>query len=97
MKRKILCLFLYSVMLACVISGCGTDKYTANTSPSSSTVSETEYKTMEPPAEVWTEQHFFDIAYICGKKVSLPVTLDSLGIDFEFDKKAFKLMKKTIC
>lgn len=91
MKRKTFSLFLCSVMLAVGVSGCSTDKSTANTSPSSSAVSETEYKTMNPPAEGWTEQHFFDIAYICGKKVSLPVTLDSLGNDFEFDKKSIEV------
>ncbi len=54
MIRKMLSLFLCSVMLVVTVTGCSTDNSTANTSPSSSTVSKTEYKTMEPPENDWT-------------------------------------------
>ncbi|MBQ3139728.1 MAG: hypothetical protein IJB68_09515 [Ruminococcus sp.] len=98
MKRKILSLFLCSVMLAGVVSGCGTDTATTDTSPSSSTVEETteaptvqvteaEYKTMEPPEEGWTIEKLMSVTYICGKQLTYPLTVDDLpnevGLDME--------------
>ena len=96
MKRKILSVFLCSVMLAGVVSGCGTDTATTDTSPSSSTVeetteaataqvTETEYKTMEPPEDGWTIEELMSVTYICGKQLTYPLTVDDLPNEIELD------------
>lgn len=78
--------------------GCNTDKSTADTSLSSSTVEEateastvqikeTEYKTMEPPEEGWTIEELMSVTYLCGKQLTYPLTVDDLpnevGLDME--------------
>ena len=82
MKRKILSLFLCSVVLMGTVSGCGTDKSTTNTS---STVSETEYKTIKPPKEGWTIESLVNTMTFFGKELSFPITLEQLGDDFSID------------
>ncbi len=94
MKRRIFILFLCSVMLAGVVSGCGTDTATTDTSPSSSTVeetteaataqvTETEYKTMKQPEDGWTIETISKVLYIDGKNVDFPLTLNKLGSNFQ--------------
>ena len=82
MKRKILSLFLCSVVFMGTVSGCGTDKSTTNTS---STVSETEYKTIKPPKEGWTIESLVNTMTFFGKELSFPITLEQLGDDFSID------------
>lgn len=91
MKKRILSIFLCSLILTSGVCGCRKDKSTKDTSQSSSSVEKTDFKTMEPPVDGWTNQEFFDISYICGKKINLPATLDSLGSNFEFDKKSIEV------
>lgn len=94
MKRKIFALLLCSMMLSGIISGCGTDESAADTPSSSSTVegttetsatqvSETEYKTIQPPEGGWTLAELNKVLYINGKNAELPFTLNELGSDFE--------------
>lgn len=77
MKRKILSLFLCSVMLVGFILGYGTDKSTANTSLSSSTVLKTGYKTTKPSKDGWTIEKLMSITYIYGEQLSYPITVNS--------------------
>ena len=97
MKRKILSLFLCSVMLAGVVSGCCTDTATTDSVPYSSTVeeateaataqvTETEYITMEPPEEGWTIEELMSVTYLCGKQLTYPLTMEYLGEDFSLDE-----------
>ncbi len=97
MKRKILCVFLCSLMLAGSVSGCGADESTTDTSPSLSTVeetteastiqiTETEYKTMEPPEGGWTIEELMSVTYLCGKQLTYPLTMEYLGEDFSIDE-----------
>lgn len=97
MKRKIWSVFLCSVMLAGVVSGCGTDESTTDTSPSLSTVeetsevstvqiTETEYITMEPPEGGWTIEELMSVTYLCGKQLTYPLTMEYLGEDFSIDE-----------
>lgn len=96
MKRKILSLFLCSMILSGAVSGCDTNKATADTSPSLSTVeettesptaqvSETEYKTMEPPEDGWTIEELMSVTYICGEQLTYPLTVDDLPDELELD------------
>ena len=102
MKRKILSVFLCSVMLAGVVSGCGTDTATTDTSPSSSTVeetteaataqvTETEYKTMEPPEGGWTIEELMSVTYVCGEQLSYPLTMNSFGNKVEIFEDTLKV------
>ena len=95
MKRKILSLFLCSIVLTGGLVGCSTDKSTADTSLPSSTVeetieaatdqvAETEYKTMDPPEEGWTIETIAPTIRLCGKSIELPFAIGSLGEDFKF-------------
>lgn len=97
MKRKIFSLFLCSMILSGAVSGCDTNKATADTSPSLSTVeetteaataqvSETEYKTMEPPEDGWTIEELMSVTYVCGKQLTYPLTMEYLGEDFSIDE-----------
>lgn len=93
MKRKIFSLFLCSMVLTGGLVGCGTDKSTADTSLSSSTVeettdqvAETEYKTMKPPEEGWTIEELMSVTYLCGKQLTYPLTMEYLGEDFSLDE-----------
>ena len=97
MKRRIFSLFLCSVMLAGVVSGCGTDTATTDSLSSLSTVeetteagtvqvAETEYKTMEPPEEGWTIEELMSVTYLCGKQLTYPLTMEYLGEDFSLDE-----------
>ena len=89
MKRKIFSLFLCSMVLTGGLVSCSTDKSTADTSLSSSTVeetteaatdqvAETEYKTMDPPEEGWTIEELLSVTYLYGEQLSYPITLNSL-------------------
>ncbi len=95
MKRKLLSLFICSVMLAGVVSGCGTDKSTANTLPSSPTVE----KTTEIEAIQTDETEFgtypkldFDFhkaienINIFEHKISLPCKLKEFGENFTLNE-----------
>ena len=95
MKRKIFSLFLCSMVLTGGLVSCRTDKSTADTSLSSSTVeetteaatdqvAETEYNTMKPPEEGWTIETIAPTIRLCGKSIELPFTIGSLGEDFKF-------------
>ena len=97
MKRKILSVFLCSLMLAGTVSGCDADESTTDTSPSLSTVEETteaptvqvteaEYKTMEPPEDGWTIEELMSVTYLCGKQLTYPLTMEYLGEDFSLDE-----------
>ena len=97
MKRKILSVFLCSVMLAGAVSGCDADESTTDTSPSLSTVeettevstvqiTETEYITMEPPEGGWTIEELMSVTYLCGKQLTYPLTMEYLGEDFSIDE-----------
>lgn len=97
MKRKIFSLFLCSMVLTGGLVSCGTDKSTADTSSSSTTVeettdaptvqvTETEYKTMEPPEEGWTIEELMSVTYLCGKQLTYPLTMEYLGEDFSIDE-----------
>ena len=102
MKRRIFSLFLCSVMVSGVVSGCYTDKSTADTSLSSSTVgetteaataqvTETEYKTMEPPEDGWTIEELMSVTYICGKQLTYPLTMNSFGNKVEIFEDTLKV------
>jgi len=102
MKRRIFILFLCSVMLAGVVSGCGTDTAITDTSPSSSTVeetteaataqvTETEYKTMEPPEGGWTIEELMSVTYVCGEQLSYPLTMNSFGNKVEIFEDTLKV------
>ena len=102
MKRKILSVFLCSVMVSAVVSGCGTDTATTDTSPSSSTVeetteaataqvTETEYKTMEPPEGGWTIEELMSVTYVCGEQLSYPLTMNSFGNKVEIFEDTLKV------
>ena len=97
MKRKILSVFLCSLMLAGTVSGCDADESTTDTSPSLSTVeeatevstvqiTETEYITMEPPEGGWTIEELMSVTYLCGKQLTYPLTMEYLGEDFSIDE-----------
>lgn len=97
MKRKILSVFLCSLMLAGTVSGCDADESTTDTSPSLSTVeettevstvqiTETEYITMEPPEGGWTIEELMSVTYLCGKQLTYPLTMEYLGEDFSLDE-----------
>ena len=97
MKRKILSVFLCSLMLAGTVSGCDADESTTDTSPSLSTVeettevstvqiTETEYITMEPPEGGWTIEELMSVTYLCGKQLTYPLTIEYLGEDFSLDE-----------
>ena len=102
MKRKILSVFLCSVMVSGVVSGCGTDTATTDTSLSSSTVeetteaataqvTETEYKTMEPPEDGWTIEELMSVTYLCGKQLTYPLTMNSFGNKVEIFEDTLKV------
>ena len=102
MKRKIYSLFLYSMILSGAVSSCDTNKATADTSPSLSTVeetteaataqvSETEYKTMEPPEDGWTIEELMSVTYICGEQLSYPLTMNSFGNKVEIFEDTLKV------
>ncbi len=89
-------------MLAGVVSGCGTDTATTDTSPSSSTVeetteaataqvTETEYKTMEPPEGGWTIEELMSVTYVCGEQLSYPLTMNSFGNKVEIFEDTLKV------
>ncbi|MBQ9078464.1 MAG: hypothetical protein IJY29_02680 [Ruminococcus sp.] len=97
MKSKTFNLFLCSIILSGTVSGCGTNKSTANIPPSSSAVeettevstvqiTETEYKTMEPPEGGWTIEELMSVTYLCGKQLTYPLTIEYLGEDFSLDE-----------
>ena len=102
MKRKIYSLFLCSMILSGAVSGCDTNKATADTSPSLSTVeetteaptaqvSETEYKTMEPPEDGWTIEELMSVTYVCGEQLSYPLTMNSFGNKVEIFEDTLKV------
>ncbi len=102
MKRKIYSLFLCSMILSGAVSGCDTNKATADTSPSLSTVeettesptaqvSETEYKTMEPPEGGWTIEELMSVTYVCGEQLSYPLTMNSFGNKVEIFEDTLKV------
>ena len=102
MKRRIFSLFLCSVMLAGVVSGCGTDTATTDSLSSLSTVeetteagtvqvAETEYKTMKPPEEGWTIEELMSVTYICGEQLSYPLTMNSFGNKVEIFEDTLKV------
>ena len=98
MKRRILSVFLCSVMLAGVVSGCGTDTATTDTSLSSSTVeeataqvTEAEYETMEPPEEGWTIEELMSVTYVCGEQLTYPLTMNSFGNKVEIFEDTLKV------
>lgn len=84
MKRKFISMWLCSLMLAGSVCGCSKDESTVDTSPPSSTVSETEHKTMKPPEDGWTIEKIAPTIRLSGKSIELPFTVGSLGKDFEF-------------
>lgn len=85
MKRKLLSIILCSLIPAGSVCGCGRDESTVDTSPSSSSVEETGYKTMEPPENGWTIESILNATYICGKQLCYPLRLSDLGGDFHVD------------
>ena len=102
MKRKIFSLFLCSMVLTGGLVGCGTDKSTADTSLSSSTVeetteaatiqvTETEYKTMEPPEDGWTIEELMSVTYVCGEQLTYPLTMNSFGNKVEIFEDTLKV------
>lgn len=85
MKRRILSLFLCSVILSGTVSGCVTEKATTDSLPSSLTVEKaTEYKTIKLPKDGWTIETIAPTIRLCGKSIELPFTIGSLGEDFKF-------------
>ena len=102
MKRKIFSLFLCSMVLTGGLVGCGTDTATTDISLSSSTVeetteaatiqvTETEYKTMEPPEDGWTIEELMSVTYLCGKQLTYPLTMNSFGNKVEIFEDTLKV------
>ena len=53
--------------------------------PDSGSSDNSEIKTVAPPENGWTAEELLNVTYFCGKELSCPLTLSSLGEDFSFD------------
>lgn len=84
MKRKIISMFLCSMILSGTVSGCSTDETTSDILQYSPTVEEIEHRIIQPPKEGWTIETIAPTIRLCGKSIELPFTVGSLGKDFEF-------------
>lgn len=84
MRKRILALLLCSAVAVSGLTSCGQDEKTAVTTPEatqqSSGISD---KTMKPPESGWTMEELFSHTYLCGKQLSYPLTIGSLGDGFE--------------
>ncbi len=73
--------FILTAIMSINLSGCGNT--VANGSQPASTVvssSEVVYKTIEPPADGWTDDLIYQVSYFCGQPVSLPCKFDDLKL-----------------
>lgn len=78
MKRRLLSLFLAAIVILS-LSCCKSDTENITASEQSESI---EYKTTEPPEGGWTTEEIMSVTYLCGRKMSYPLSLDSLGEGF---------------
>ncbi|MBR6669551.1 MAG: hypothetical protein IKL31_02250 [Ruminococcus sp.] len=111
MKRKILSLFLCSMVLSGTICSCGGDVpsessvddiiSTTESSETSVSTNATEEITTEPQTEERSEFDFIktvESTYICGQKLSYPITWGQFDEDFsiDYDSASINSEKQTI-
>ncbi len=98
MKRKIISLFLGSIIISCAVCGCEKNDISESTSDAAISTTEnavtsspaetTEELTTEPQTEVQAEFDFvktIESTYICGQRLSYPLTWGQFWEDFSID------------
>lgn len=76
MKRKILCLFLCSIILSGAVCGCGHDK---------TVIQPSDIVITDISTEEWTTEKLCEAVLINGKNISPICTLREFGDEFEID------------
>ncbi|MBQ3139973.1 MAG: hypothetical protein IJB68_10795 [Ruminococcus sp.] len=76
MKRKILCLFLCSIILSGTVCGCGHDK---------TVIQPSDIVITDISTEEWTTEKLCEAVLINGKNISPICTLREFGDEFEID------------
>lgn len=92
MKNKPLTTLLCVALTACSLTGCNPDNSLSEATVGSSSAVET----MDPPEDGWTENEILSVTYLCGRQLSYPLTITSLGEGFELGEGTEKVYERSI-